>query len=507
MRSPLPPHLIELAKQVIEAQRATRPTLTPELISDGHVPQLKLISDKGRNVQALCSRRAGKSTGLCGLMAVHGDTHPGTQLYFGRTAKAARLSIWTKIWRPLCDRYRLDVKHNDTMMITTFRRTGALVAFTGTDDVAHVETYLGHSLARAIIDEAQSQPPSVLDPLIERILPPALSDPQKGGQSGQLILAGTIPEVPAGTFYRLWSESAGWSKHNWSRFDNPHMGTPEAQMQQLAHYLETSGKTIDDPIVQRDWFGKFVFDPEATAYRYDKAKNGYEATPPAWLPAIQALIASRTITGKAFGSEPWLGVDTFSVAIDPGSSDRVAVQVWGWGRRSRDVQHVFDWATDRNANTSWSQIAQVLAVLQQHLRPVRWYYDAGSSKNELDTFTIDYGIPVIKAAQKSDLVGQVRRFNDLLQQGRAKVMVGSNLEEDMQKSRWDVDARARGQWKWSSHWHPDASEAARYALAGYFEFAAEPVKETKGEHPFAEEIKRREREAQKRGGRRREFFG
>jgi hypothetical protein len=93
---------------------------------------------------------------------------------------------------------------------------------------------------------------------------------------------------------------------------------------------------------------------------------------------------------------------------------------------------------------------------------------------ELDTFGADYGVPLIKAANKSDFPGQVRRVNDLLTRGRAKVMIGSKLEEDYQKARFDADARKRGQWRWSSQWHPDPSEAARYALQAYFDAYREP---------------------------------
>jgi hypothetical protein len=130
---------------------------------------------------------------------------------------------------------------------------------------------------------------------------------------------------------------------------------------------------------------------------------------------------------------------------------------------------VFDWTSERGARLSWKQIAEVLAIVQAKFAPTWWFYDAGSSQNELDTFTADYGVPVIKAANKADLPGQVRRFNDLLTQGNAKVMEGSPLEEDLMSAKWDADARARGQWKWSNQYHPDPSEAARYGLAGYFD--------------------------------------
>jgi len=36
--------------------------------------------------------------------------------------------------------------------------------------------------------------------------------------------------------------------------------------------LVNSGRSIDDPIIRRDWFGEFVFSNELTAFGYDRQK-------------------------------------------------------------------------------------------------------------------------------------------------------------------------------------------------------------------------------------------
>jgi len=183
---------------------------------------------------------------------------------------------------------------------------------------------------------------------------------------------------------------------------------------------------------------------------------------PAWLKDIEAP------SGVVMAAVPFPGIDMFSVGIDPGTRDRVSLQVHGWGKGSQLVQHVFDWTTAKNAKLRWSQIADVAKHVQQHFSPMYWHYDAGSSKNELDVFYRTHGIPVIKAANKSDMPGQVRLVRDLLGTSRYKVMAHSSLEEDYTKARFDPDARARGQYKWASHWHPDAGDAGRYSLGPYW---------------------------------------
>lgn len=439
------------------ARRAQVAKFTAEAIADGHAPQLELMAARDRNLLALCSRRAGKSSGIVGLMGLDAAAgKPGVQLYFGSTKPAVRLSIWQLIWRPFCERWKLEAEHNDTSMVSRFEH-GGIVAFTGTDDVRHVETYLGNKLLRAVIDEAQSQPDSVLRPLVERILPPALSD-----TGGQLILAGTIPEVPAGVFYELWLKGDGWRKLNWNRFANPHMGTATKQMADLRHYLLTSGRTADDPLVRRDWFGEFVFDSAATGYRYERVRNGYDAIDPSWIAEYDFG------KGHVRAAVPHEGINEFAAGIDPGGGDRTSIVVWGWGDHTREVQHVFEWVTPRNTQVSLGEIGAALAIAVEHYPTDTIFWDPGSGSMEIDTFASDYGIPLVRAANKTDFPGQVRRNNDLLIKGWAQVIAGSSLEEDYVKARFDPDARAKGQWRWASQWHPDPSEAARYALQGYF---------------------------------------
>ena len=436
-------------------------TFTLSALANGHGPQLKFTSDTARWILALCSRRAGKTSGVAARKAVKSLAKPdGNRVYIGLTKDQAREVMWEPIWQPMCQTWRLPVEHDETRMVTYFEN-GSKVRFTGTDDVRHIETELGSALDEATIDESQSQSDSVLKPLVERILPPALGD-----RLGTLVLAGTIPTVEAGLFWDLWNTS-NWSKHNWSQFDNPFM--PNAQ-RDLDEYLEKNpGLTVDSPIIQRERFGRFKFDKDATAYTYNAGLNGYVPTVPTW------ALGLRVPSGTCMVAEPWAGADSFAFAIDPGANtDRVAVVGWAWSARDRNVQHVFDWASEKAKKHTWAQIAKVCSFAAAHFPGIRWRYDAGSSQNTIDTFGRDYGIPLILAAKKTDLKGQVDRNNDLLTQGRAKVMIGSKLEEDYRKAAWDIDARGRGQYRWAKAWHPDASEAARYALQDYFDLYEAP---------------------------------
>lgn len=409
----------------------------------GHIPALRLLNDESRRIVVLCSRRAAKSTTLCAKMIHVAQKYPNSLIaYFGATAKAVKLLIWEPVWQRMRKEWNVGGEDNETIMSTTFGN-GSKVFFVGCDDYRTVETFLGGKFRLVIVDEAQSQPDSVLVPLIGRILPSALSDLQ--GEYSALIMSGTIPEVEAGLFYEEWRR-AKWSRHTWSRFQNPFIESTEA----LNAEIENSGRSIDDPMIRRDWFGEFVFASELTAFRYDRTKAGYDGNYPAWL-------------------------DMFSVGIDPGTRDRTAIVVWGWSTKDQNIYQVYEWVTKRNSETSLGDIADQLAIINKRWSPIPWWYiDMGGSNMAVDTFTRDYGLPVIHAAKKTDRFMQVKRLADLVAKGRAKVIIDSQLEMDLQRAQWDK-SKLPARHEWSSFWHPDVADAARYAVQGYFDCYAAPA--------------------------------
>jgi hypothetical protein len=443
--------------------------VTAETLAQDHLRQLAMVRDREPYMIVLCSRRAGKTYGLACLALLTALARPRQNiLYVGLSKPHARKFLWNEVWCPLLDGLRIPHKRNESDMTTTFPN-GSVMYVSGTDDVRHIESFLGNRLDLAIVDESQSQTDSVLVPLTTRILPNALLDDMD--HPGKLVMAGTIPEVNAGRFMEVWNEGA-WSKHNWSRFENPHLKNQPAAL--VAFLKANPGLAEASPEVQREWFGRFVFDSNATAYRYSPTLNGYDATPAAWLEAARAeLEAAGVPIASLLAAVPLDGIEYFSAALDPGGHDRTALEVTGWGRRTPKVQQVFEWSTPRNKLAGWDHMGIVCGIVRKHFNPGWFHYDSNSA-NEMQTFSADHGVTVLQAAKKSDLPGQVRRNNGLLTAGTLLVMNGSALAEDYTKARWDPDARAKGLWRWANSWHPDPSEAARYTLGPYFEAFEKP---------------------------------
>lgn len=456
------------------AARATRPRWDPIAFAGGHGPQLAFVTDPSPYQHVMCARQSGKTWGDDFILGRNADENPrSVGLFLGLKGTGVKVSNWVPIWKQgLCERHGIpDDWHNETTMITTWPN-GSRVMFGGTDDLSNVKKFLGNSLRNhgiVIIDEAQDQPPGVLKYILNTLLVPML------GPTTKIIQSGVLPDVPAGPFYERAHPQAldgeqckckGWRHHEWGRAANVH--TPEA-MAKLRDHMREHNLTIDDPQIQRDWYMRRVWDLSATAYRYSRERNGYKAEVPAWLETVDWE------HGIAFAAMPHEGIDQFTIGIDPGGSDRTSIVVWGWGEHTHEIQHVAEWATPRDTPVPLSEIASTLSVFVDKYPTDDIYWDPGSGSLEIDTFGTDYGIPLVRAANKSDFPGQVRRVNDLLTKGWLRVMIGSALEEDYQRARFDQEARAKGTWRWSSQWHPDPSEAARYGLQGYWASYTEPA--------------------------------
>lgn len=500
--------LAALAAELVDlwADAEALPQVTAESLCAGHGRQLKAVLDQSRYIIFLCSRRAGKTAAIIFRLLLRCIARRSNCVYIALTKDQARSIIWEPAlgigWKRLIQSIYGDESlhwHNETRMVTTFPN-GSVVHFTGCSDIRKIETELGTQLDEAIVDEAQSSPSSVLWPLVFRVLQNALMD-----RRGTLLLSGTVPDVDGGVFMDIWKNST-WSKHNWSQMENPHM--PHAR-EELDEFLKMNpGLTIDSPVIQRERFGRFVWDKNATAYTYDADLNGYTPTLLPWgdeimrtgvpMPATEKFPNGRMFvpSGLVMAAAPMPWVQWVSIAVDEAARrDRVAVEALGWGRDSTQIQHLFDWTSEPGAGYTQGEMYAVAAMVRKQYGTngrgvLAMKRDAGSSPNAIDTLMRDYEIPVVLAARKGDRKMGIDRVNTALVDGRIQIMRGSAVEEDMLKARWDKSARERGAWEFDRAWHPDASESFRYALEHYFDAYKPPESPKPVLTPYEEHMKR-----------------
>lgn len=458
--------------------------ITAEAIADGHEYQYQLLTTALYAIIAMCSRRAGKTWALCGLLLLTAIKTPNVScLYLALTAGQAR-KVYNRIWFRLLRRFGILklCKISATEQSVTFPN-GSTVVFGGVDDLRHVQTLLGDSMAGgiAIVDEAQSGDRTVLKTLVLDILDPMLHETNKEKpEPGKLVISGTVPEVAAGFLYETWQkhvneEDSEWLCLNWNRFQNPHTNSQK----ELEKYLKKHSLLESDPIVQRNWFGRLVYDPNATAFRYQQQKSGWKGNAATW--ANSLLLPP----GKLIAVTPPPGVNTYSIGLDPAAtSDRFGIVVWGWSSKEpQGVWQVAEWVTEKGANALESQYMAALRTLVTHYgNVVSITWDPGGPSTTLDpSWLSEYGLVIEPAKKgKGSKKARVDRLADLLGTGRAHVLIGSELERDLMTARFDDEKRADGKYEWTSDCHPDVADAATYALPAYIEAAkVKPKEQTK----------------------------
>jgi hypothetical protein len=174
---------------------------TVEAACGDHAEQLAFVRDRSSNwIHLVAARQSGKSFGCDTALLDQGFHAPATtNVLLGIKGTGVKINNWTPIWKPMCERWGVDEqRHNETTMLTTFANR-ARVMFAGTDDLANVKKYLGNNLANSliIVDECQDQPDGVLRYIVKVMLPPMIH------KTTRVVLAGVLPDVPAGFFYEL----------------------------------------------------------------------------------------------------------------------------------------------------------------------------------------------------------------------------------------------------------------------------------------------------------------
>ncbi len=448
-----PAQLLKATERELErrarAQALRRPAVDIDRVC--HPKQASLVKAlvlrQARNIDALAGRQSGKSHGgALAVCLIAADT-PGVNLVY---VTSTYPSCKRMAFLPAVEHNRvnaLGADPNYSEMSLSFPN-GTRVYFMGADTDRLIDRLRGiPNLVLVIIDEAGIYGSDRLRIMIEAVRPGLRP------MAGTLCVMGT-PSLAgrSGTWFDI-TENPHFQHHRMDYRDNDRVPSFAAVESLIDDELKAMGLTRASAYFKREYLAQFDVDLSETTFRYSRDVAGYEGDAPNWL-------------------------TSFAVGIDPGTRDRTAIQVWGWGEQERGIWHVYEWVTERNAGTTWSQIGEELGRINKRWSPHAWFYDAGGSKMTLDLFARDYGVPVVKAAAKADLAGQVARFADLLAKGEAHIRIGSALESDLQRAQWDSDARIQGLYRWSAICHPDAADAARYGLQAYFDLFRPVVAET-----------------------------
>lgn len=418
--------------------------------------QQKLVLDKSRRKFALCSRRAGKSVADAHYLILE-LLQCGFKEYvvFGaKTFAGAKRIIWADIVKlvQVNDFEKLLGWKINQGNCTIETPHGAGLIVLGFSDEGETGKLRGIKCKLVILDEVQEYE-DLLEELIQGTISPLLFELQ-----GTLVLTGTPGDALIGTWFDISTgRKKGWSGHTWTMLDNTFI--PSVQELFITE-IELLGLPVDDPFVQREYFGKWAANASKLIfpfYTVAPLPDDWKLDDPEWI---------RDFLNITFG-------------IDYGFSPDPSAWIVLAQRRGSPTAYVIH--AEMVERTNDDRYASITRDLYDHYEPSRMVGDVGGGgKGAIETFNEKFAHELgisIELAQKQ----QKRAFIDLMNIDlRTKKVVLAEgrcpeLEQQLAKVRWKNDLRKEPAPGVPRH----LCDALLYAWRAHFEGAEEEKKPIK----------------------------
>lgn len=385
--------------------------------------QLPFGLDASRYQTAVTPRRAGKTYAIAGKLISVALSKPGcVALYITLSRINAKRIVWETL-KEMNRSHKLGGEVMEGDLCIDFQGRGKIY-LSGASDKSEVEKFRGLALGIVIIDEAQSFP-SYLEQLVDEVLAPALTD-----YAGSLCLVGTPGPVPIGYFHDK-TTSIHWAHHTWSVFDNVHLARKSGRATQslLEDELKRRGVTQDDPVIQREWFGRWALDENSLVFRWTAANV-----------------------------RPTKKHQHHVLGVDIGFDDADALAVLGWSDDAPELDIVYEWVGSKQSITGLMG-----RVKEQYERfaPLAVVMDTGGlGKKIAEEIQMRTSIP-IEAAEKDRKLEHIELLNDALRTLKLFAPADSRFAQDCMLVEWDKSNPEKP--KISDRFHSDICDAVLYA--------------------------------------------
>lgn len=389
--------------------------------------QRPFATSKAKWVTASCSRRSGKTEGgACMALDAMQNTPDGVVLYITESRVNAKRIFWSTLKRVAREADVGAIAHEGELRLVL--PNGATCYLLGVHDKDAIEKVRGLPICLVLLDEAQVL--KNLKSLVEDSLEPALMD-----FDGRVVLSGTPAPVPAGYFWECINNPE-WEHFSWTVFDNPWIlkKSKKTPQEHLDATLKRRGVTKDDPSIQREWFGRWVYDPNSLVFRYAEAINHYETLP--------------TVTGGK-----WECI----VCGDLGWDDADALGVLEWNTTRPDL-----WLTEEHVmpKQTITQLGEKLREMVERKNPLRVVLDFGGlGKKIAEELKSRWQLNVIPA-EKERKLEHIELLNDSLRSGVMHAKKDSRFAQDCMLVEWDKTNPEK--WKISDRFHSDAADMVLY---------------------------------------------
>lgn len=411
-----------------------------DLVCKDFPKQRAFCNDRRKFRTGSCSRRAGKSVGAGTALVNKCQARAGVVgLYITKTRINAKRILWSTLHQ-LNREHQLGAVLKEAELCMELPN-GSVIYLAGANHRDEIEKFRGLPLAIVVIDEAQSLP-AYLKELVDNVIAPALMD-----FDGELVLIGTPAPVPVGFFYEC-IQSPEWSSHDWTVFDNPWIERKSGKTprQHLDEELKRRGVAEDDPSIQREWFGRWVYDPNSLVFRYNATLNHYERLP--------------DIRGS------WNHV----VCGDLGWDDADALGVLAWCDEFPNLYLVHE---DVMPKQTITQLGDKVKALETQYQPLGIVLDMGGlGKKIAEELSARWGLNV-EAAEKERKHEHIELLNDAMRSGRFFASKDSQFAHDCMLVEWDKTNPEK--WKISDRYHSDAGDMVLYGYRKALHWLHEPA--------------------------------
>jgi hypothetical protein len=427
--------LIRLKRKQLEQKKAKAKSKPWRIEQFLFREQLALVQDPSRFATAVCSVRAGKSVACAADLINTALTMPGTTgIYITLTRTMAERIVWAELKR-INYEYGLGALANESKLSLAFpmdKVTGkrSIIYLLGANTEVEIEKIRGLSdVALVYLDECQAFRPYVKE-LVEDIITKRLYD-----TNGRCRLIGTPGPVLAGYFYDCAENSNQWSHHGWTLHANFHLQAKSGMSgdEIIQQDCDQRGVTVEHPSIQRECFGRWVYDPNALLLHYRPEQNHYDMLPPDHYEYV-------------------LGVDF-------GVKDSDSLTLLAYSASTPKTWLVEEIITP---NQGTDALADQIKALVTRYGEMRMVADAGALGKKLVMDILErYGI-VLEEAYKPGKMANYRLLNNALRTGMFMAKKDSRFAQDCNKL--EMDRQKSTPDRIVVKGHSDAVDSALYAF-------------------------------------------
>lgn len=374
--------------------------------------QIKAIEDPHRLKALFTTRRGAKSYTDGVYMVKEAEENPNCNiLYLGLTRLSAKGIIWKDVLKHINDRSDLGMVFNETELRAT-TRSQATIYVAGVDiDENERKKLFGRKYKLVIIDEAALFGIDLRD-LVYVVLRPALADLR-----GTIVLSGMASDITRGLFYDITTRrEAGWSLHQWSAHDNPHVAVQ--WQEELDFIAEQQPHLLNTARFRQAYLNEWVVDEEKLVYKFYEDRNTFNAIP------------------NGLSPNGW----TYILGVDTGWEDDNAFVLAGFHENEKTL-YVF-----KTFHKPKMTFDQVVVKIQEFMddkvyAPAKIIID-GANKQGVESMRQRSSIP-FEYADKIGKVDFIEMLNGDLVQGKIKIHDSCEaLTNEMKALIWKSDGES-----------------------------------------------------------------